>query len=240
MRWLWLGALLLVLGGCASGEPDGPERVTVSAATSLKRAFTEYAGETARLSFGGSDELAAQIRQGGRPDVFAAANTQLPEQLHAEGLVGRPVVFATNRLVVIVPADGDAGRLEDLGKPGVEIAIGAKGVPVGDYARTVIARMGPAAERRILANVRSEEPDVAGVVGKVATGAVDAGFVYATDVATAGERVVALPMPERLQPGVRYAIAVVEGAAPGAQAFVDGLRSERGIDVLREAGFGPP
>ena len=41
----------------------------------------------------------------------------------------------------------------------------------------------PAEQREaILANVRSNEPDVAGVVGKVAQGAVDAGFVYVTDV----------------------------------------------------------
>ena len=38
----------------------------------------------------------------------------------------------------------------------------------------------------ILANVRSNEPDVAGVVGKVAQGAVDAGFVYVTDIRAGG------------------------------------------------------
>ena len=55
------------------------------------------------MSFAGSDELAAQIRQGVRPDVYAAANTTLPDQLHKEGLVGKPTVIATNTLVVAVP-----------------------------------------------------------------------------------------------------------------------------------------
>ena len=56
-----------------------------------------------RLSFGGSDELAAQIRQGVRPDVYAAANTKLPEELCAAGLLERPVRFAEERLVIAVP-----------------------------------------------------------------------------------------------------------------------------------------
>ena len=40
-----------------------------------------------RLSFAGSDELAAQIRQGVKPDVYAAANTKLPDALHEKGLL---------------------------------------------------------------------------------------------------------------------------------------------------------
>ena len=226
----------LALTGCGDGE----ERLTVSAATSLKTALTAYAGPEVRLSFAGSDELAAQIRQGVRPDVYAAANTALPAQLFAEGLVEEPVVFATNRLVIATPADGSVGRIEDLERRGVKIAIGATGVPVGAYARQVLGRLGAGAERRILANVRSEEPDVAGVVGKVATGAVDAGFVYVTDVAAADGRLRAIALPDRLQPTVRYAVAVVEGAPPAAEAFVDGLLSGRGAAALRSAGFGPP
>ena len=68
----------------------------MSAAASLKNAFSQYKpGE--RYSFAGSDELAAQIRAGARPDVYAAANTKLPEQLFASGLVEKPVLFAGGR-----------------------------------------------------------------------------------------------------------------------------------------------
>src|SRR5215204_2037293 len=92
------------LGACDSGDDD---ELVVGAAASLQPAFAAYAesaGIDARQSFAGSDELAAQIRQGVRPDVYAAANTSLPEELHRDGLVARPVVFATNELVVAVPA----------------------------------------------------------------------------------------------------------------------------------------
>src|SRR3712207_4552166 len=92
---------LAALAGCGGSASDKPE-LTVSAAASLKTAITSYAfgAATVRASFAGSDELAAQIRQGVRPDVFASANTKLPDELFEEGLVEKPVVFAANELVL--------------------------------------------------------------------------------------------------------------------------------------------
>ena len=220
-------AVLLTAAGCG-GDGDDAEPLRVAAATSLKAALTAYAGGNVSLSFGGSDQLAAQIRQGARPDVYAAANEELPRQLHAEDLVEAPVAFATNELVLAVPAeDAKVRAVEDLDRDGIRLAIAAEGVPAGDYAREVLS---PAAAR----NVRSEEPDVAGVVGKVAQGAVDAGFVYATDVRASGGRLRAIEVPDA--PPVRYAATVVEPSAR-ARAFVAGLR---GAPELRAAGFGPP
>ena len=219
-----LAAAAVLAAGCGGED----ERLRVSAASSLKAALTAYSDDDVALSFGGSDQLAAQIRQGARPDVFAAANVELPEALHREGLVEKPVVFATNELVLAVPADdARVKRLEDLERPKLRLAIASEGVPAGDYARQVLT---PAAAR----NVRSEEPDVSGVAGKVIQGAVDAGFVYATDVRASSGRLRAIPIPDA--PPVRYAAAVVE---PGerARAFVAGLR---GAPELREAGFGTP
>ena len=65
------------------------------------------------------------------------------------------------------------------------------------YTRKVLDKL-PAAQRKaILANVRSNEPDVGGVVGKVTQGAVDAGFVYVTDVEAAGGKLKAIDLPGR-------------------------------------------
>src|SRR5690606_20006344 len=106
------------LAGCGDDEPTSGEggttatKVTlkVSAAASLKTAMEDFGGRFtvagSSFSFAGSDELAAQIRQGVRPDVYAAASTKLPDALHAEGLLEEPVEFATNSLVVAVPAKG--------------------------------------------------------------------------------------------------------------------------------------
>jgi molybdate transport system substrate-binding protein len=239
--------LALAIGGC--GDDDGPgssKALTVSAASSLKSAFTTYGdgfdGATVRLSFAGSDELAAQIRKGVRPGVFAAANTKLPDALYSEGLVEKPVVFAGNRLVIAVPAGSDIKSVGDLAKPGTKLAIGSQSVPVGEYTRTVLGKLPPAQSKAILAKVRSNEPDVKGVVGKVAQGAVDAGFVYVTDVVANDGELRAIELPAALQPTVAYGVAVVKGGKnPGAaRKFVDGLVSGDGARILREAGFEKP
>ncbi len=231
---------LVLLAGCGGG--DDRDELVVSAAASLKAPLTAYGrafdGATVRLSFAGSDELAAQIRQGVRPDVFAAANTRLPQQLHEEGLVERPAIFATNQLVVAVPMDSRIDAVEDLARPGVDVAIGASGVPVGDYTRELIGRLPAATRKGILRNVRSEEPDVGGIVGKLAQGAADAGFVYATDVLVGGLR--PIDLPPSLEPDVEYGVAVVTGARRPEQArrFVDGLLRGAGARMLEDAGFG--
>jgi molybdate transport system substrate-binding protein len=201
-----------------------------------------FDGAEVRLSFAGSDELAAQIRQGVKPDVFASANTKLPDELYEEGLVEKPVVFAANELVLAVPADGTVTRLDDLAKRGTAIAMGAESVPVGSYTRKVLDGLPRRQREAILANVRSNEPDVAGVVGKVAQGAVDAGFVYVTDVRAAGGELKAIELPPDLEPQVAYGVAVVKGAKhPGqAKQFVAGLLSGAGREALDRAGFLPP
>jgi molybdate transport system substrate-binding protein len=239
--------LLVVLGaaGCGSdSNSDSSPPLVVSAASSLEPAFTAYAqdaGFDAKQSFAGSDDLAAQIRQGVEPDVYAAANTSLPDDLYKDGLVERPVVFATNTLVLAVPAGSDITSLEDL-TGDARIAIGQAGVPVGDYTREVLGRLPADQGQAILANVGSEEPDVASIVGKLTQGAVDAGFVYATDVTATDGALDAIELPADLQPDVAYGAAVVKGASnpAGAHDFIDGLLHGDGAAALKEAGFGPP
>jgi molybdate transport system substrate-binding protein len=246
------GLLVASLGaGCAddatlSGGGDKPQ-IVVSAASSMKEALTACAPEfpeaTVRLQFAGSDELAAQIRQGVPVDVFAAANTKLPEALARAGELGEPVAFASNRLVLAVPSDGGAvDSLEALERPDVTLVIGAEGVPVGDYTRAVLARLGAERSEAVLANVRSNEPDVKGIVGKLVQGAADAGFVYASDVKASGGELRAIALPGELEPTATYAAGVVAGARQpdAAEAFVDDLLAGGCHDALLAAGFGEP
>ena len=241
-----IAAAAAVLAGCGSGSSGKPQ-LTVFAATSLKNAFQAYGDSftpaKVRFSFAGSDELAAQIRQGSTPDVYAAANTKLPQQLFAKSLVERPDVFAANRLVLAVPAGADKVKsLNDVAKPGVTVAVGAPSVPVGSYTRQVLARLGPGESKAVLKNVKSEEPDVGGVVGKLTQGAVDAGFVYITDVTATKGKLKAIELPARLQPVVQYAAAVVRGTSRAAQArqFIAGLTGGAGKNDLLAAGFAAP
>ena len=237
MRHAALAALAL-LAGCGGADEEG---LVVSAAASLGAPLRACAGPAVKLQLGGSDELAAQIRQGVEPDVYAAANTKLPDQLAGEGLLEPPVTFATNELVIAVPADSPVRSLDDLGAEGTRVVAGAESVPVGSYTRDVLDRLARAPAQAIRDNIRSEEPDVRGIVGKLSQGAADAGFVYATDVgAVDGLRTIELP--RALQPQVAYGAGVVKGTdrREAATAFVAGLRSGRCADALTRAGFGRP
>jgi molybdate transport system substrate-binding protein len=249
---LGLVSLLVVVAlavlGCGSDGPGGAKpTLAVSAAASLKTAFTTYgtafAEARARFSFAGSDLLAAQIRKGAKPDVFASANTALPEKLYADGLVERPIVFASAKLVLATPAgDRRVRTFADVAKPGVRLAIGARSVPVGAYTRTVLDKLPAPRRRAILAHVRSQELDVAGIIGKLRQGAVDAGFVYDTDVRASDGKLVQVDLPAGLPVGVRYAVALVTGARQpkAAKAFIYGLLADAGLTALNRAGFGGP
>jgi molybdate transport system substrate-binding protein len=243
-----IAALAVGLAGCGGGGGGGgggktSKPLTVSAAASLKTAFLKYHGGN-RYSFAGSDVLAAQIKAGARPDVYAAANTKFPQQLYKAGLLDKPIVFAGNRLVIAVPAGGKSKvkSLADLAKPGITIAAGSPSVPVGSYTRQVLGRLPRAEAKKILANIRSNEPDVSGVVGKVSQRAVDAAFVYITDVKAAGGALTSIDLPAKLQPRVAYAAGVVKGSKlhHKASGFVKGLLIGRGRAALLAAGFEPP
>lgn len=230
-------------GGTDAGAASGA--LTIAAASSLRDPFRAYGdaepGEE-RFSFAGSDQLAAQIRRGAPADLFASADPRYVEDLAAEGLVSGPTVFARNRLVIAVPRDSPLRSLEDLGDPGIDLVIGAEGVPAGEYAREAIAGLDPALRDAIGRNVRSEEADVKGVVGKLLQGAADAGFAYATDVVATDGDLRAIELPPRLAPEVVYAIAVAtdSGEPDRARRFVDGLLDGPGAEALAAAGFEPP
>jgi molybdate transport system substrate-binding protein len=146
VRLVVAASVLLVvafLPGAVSARGDGSGKLTVFAAASLTDVFPKIDAR-ARYGFAGSDQLATQIQQGAPADVFAAASPKYPELLYQQGLVEKPIAFATNTLVLIVPKSNPAGihSVTDLTKPGVKLVIGDPSVPVGSYTRTVLKNLG--------------------------------------------------------------------------------------------------
>ena len=242
MRRLLIAFALVALAGCggATGGGDSNDHATVFAAASLTEVFPQI-DPAATYNFAGSDDLATQITEGAPADVFAAASTKYPDQLYADGLVDKPEVFATNKLVLIVPKDNPANiqSVDDLRNPDVKLVIGAEGVPIGDYTRTVLEKMGAS---DVLDQVVSEEDDVKGVVSKVSLGEADAGFVYVTDVKPVEDKATAIELPDEAQAVVQYEIAVVKDAPHHdvAHEFVEQVLGDAGQAKLQAAGFGPP
>jgi molybdate transport system substrate-binding protein len=214
-------------------------KITVFAAASLTNVFPQI-DSNAAYSFAGSNTLAAQIQLGAPADVFASANTQLPQQLYQKGLCTQPVVFTRNTLVLIVPKSNPAGihSMYDLQKPGIKLDVAAPAVPVGAYTRQILKNM---ALTSVLNNVVSNETDVREVLAKVSLGEADAGFVYSTDARTVPGQVIVLKMPAWAQPKVQYGICVVKSSpnAVAAQAFIKTVLSKAGQAKLVAAGFLP-
>jgi molybdate transport system substrate-binding protein len=220
---------------------SGGTPITVFAAASLTEVLPRI-DKAPRYSFAGSDQLTLQIRQGAPVDVFAAASPKYAQLLYRDGLVLKPVAFATNRLIVIVPRSNSVGihSVYDLRRAGVKVVIGDRTVPIGTYTRQILDTLGITAD--VTKNVVSEETDVKGIVTKVALGEADAGFVYRTDAKPVASRTRAIALPNWAQPAIRYEVAVVKASShrTAARAFVKKMISKRGRLLLAAAGFGLP
>jgi molybdate transport system substrate-binding protein len=229
-------------GGGAAAQPTASaasNQLTILAAASLSKVFPKI-DKTPRYTFAGSGMLATEITQGAKADVFAAASPKQPAALYAAGLVYKPVEFATNRLVMIVPKDNPAHikSVSDITKSGVKIVVCNSTVPCGDYATTAFANLGITAAAT--KNVVSQETDVTQVVAQIAAGEGDVGFVYITDAKAAGGKVRSINLPAKAKPGTEDVVAVVKSTSnhPLAQSFVKALVSKKGQATLKAAGFG--
>lgn len=235
-------ALLALTAAALAAVPSSASALNVYAASSLRDAFPAISGSPA-YNFGGSNTLQAQIEHGAPADVFASASPKEARALFQEGLCSRPVTFATNKLVLIVPSSnpGHIRSVYTLRSGGRRLAIGAAGVPVGDYTRQLLRRLHLSSI--LSSNTVSQETNVANITSKVVLGSADGGFVYMTDRRAAGDKVRGISLPRWAQPPVRYSICSVRrlGAdAGGAATFIRRVRSTAGRRALKHYGFGLP
>jgi molybdate transport system substrate-binding protein len=232
--------ILAALLAAPAGAKPNATKLTIFVAASLTEAFQAFDANES-YSFAGSNTLAAQIKQGAPADVFASASPQYTQDLYRQKLVEKPVTFTSNRLVLIVPKSNPAGltSVYDLARKPVKLVVAAPAVPVGSYTRTILRKLGLSS---VLGKVVSQESDVKGVVGKVALGQADAGFVYVTDVKPVAGDVTSIRIPAWAQPRVRYEIAVVSSSPrkAAARAWVKRVLAKPGQAALARAGFDKP
>lgn len=251
MRRAPVGVLLLALAGCGGGTTTSSESddttLTVLAASSLTETFTEleriyeqdHAGVDVRLAFDSSATLAGQVIEGAPADVLATADARtMATVTDADATAGDPSRFATNTMVLVVPA-GNPARIKtfaDLDQDGVSYLTCAESAPCGAVAESLLDL------NHVEAPPKSFEIDVKAVLTKIELDEADAGLVYATDATSAGDTVetIAIPgSPEAVNP---YLVAPLRDSEhlDSARAWVELVLSEKGQDVFREAGFGSP
>ncbi|WP_091030117.1 molybdate ABC transporter substrate-binding protein [Microbacterium oxydans] len=243
--------LALLLGGCSAAPSADPSpsaadgeltgEVTVFAAASLSPVFDEIAAaftaehpavEVAPIVYDGSSVLVTQLTEGAQADVLATADERTMQTLVDTGLAEDPESFATNTLVVAVPAGNPAGitSLADLAEATTVLC--APEVPCGAASQTLLRTAG------VSVTAASLEQNVSAVLQKIVAGEADAGLVYATDVV--GEDVESFA-PEGSDEVVnRYPIVALDGATEAGRAFTEFVRGPVGRQILADHGFGTP
>lgn len=226
------------------------ENLTVSAAISLKDAFSEigilFESETGKkidFNFGASGALQQQIENGAPVDVFASAGEKQVIELEDRGFVEKNSerAFAGNSLVLIVPAKSNSGisSFADLPASSVKkIAIGnPKTVPAGQYAQEFLqnSAISESVQGKLIfaENVRQ-------VLEYVSRGEVDAGIVYLTDALEEKSNVrIAAEADSALHSPILYPIAVITNVKQmqAAKAFTEFVRGAKAQEILRKYGF---
>ena len=241
------------LAACGAGDGDGEDgderTLTVFAAASLQQPFEAIAerfeednpGVDVVLSFDGSQSLVDQLGAGAPADVLATADARTMARAEDAGTVRVPQEFATNTLTLIVPAGNPAGVTGlDSSLDGAKLVVCAPEVPCGAATEQLEANAG------VELTPVSEESKVSDVRGKVESGQADAGIVYRTDAAAAGDRVEAIDIAGADEVVNAYPIAVTADAGADGQRFADAetwiraVTSDWGRKILADAGFGAP
>ncbi len=238
---------MAVTVGCADDSDSATGEITVFAAASLNKAFTDlgkrfesqHSGASVTFNFAGSSDLATQLVQGAPADVFASANTANMTKVVDAGLVdGQAVDFASNVLTIVTAPGNSKGitSFTDLAKPGITVVVCAEQVPCGAATRTVEDNSG------VTLSPVSEESQVSDVLGKVTSGQADAGLVYVTDAEGAGDKVARVDFAEAAQAVNTYPIATLNDSKHPefAEQFVALVSGPEGREVLAAAGFAAP
>ncbi|GHG57451.1 molybdate ABC transporter substrate-binding protein [Streptomyces griseocarneus] len=241
-------ALLIPLAACSTETRQDDTKkqttVTILAAASLTDVFKQAGAAYEKshpdtklsFSFAGSQELAAQVRQGVPADALVTADTKTMGDLAQQ--TNAPRTIAKNRLT-IATAPGNPKNvkaLADLAKPELKVVLAAPEVPVGRYSKKVLD------QQHVTVKPVSQEPNVRAVLSKVALGEADAGIVYVTDASTAKNKVATVTIPDAQNAVASYPAATLKSAKHSEEAndFVTWLSGPEAQKLLGSAGFQHP
>jgi molybdate transport system substrate-binding protein len=190
--------MILLLSLLVSASKVHAENITVGAASSLRESLTSVAHAfeqnnpdiKVRLSFGGSATIARQIRAKAPIDVFVAADSGTMDSLEQSNSLIRKTRSSIiyNKLVLATALDTvSISSPFDLKKSSIKrVALCDEKVPVGHYTNLILKKAGL---YKTVWKKSVKLSSVRGVLNMIATGAVDAGFVYSTDIKIAKGKV---------------------------------------------------
>lgn len=237
-----LATASMVLVGCASSGGGATEMTVHGAASTrvLNDALQELAVELdppMELTFNnaGSSTLVQQLGDGAPGDVLITADKANMDRAVEDGSAKNPQVVATNSMVMVVPAGnpGNIGSVDDL--DGANLVLCDPQVPCGTVSETLIEA------NDIEVDPISLEHSVSDTLGKVASGEADAGWVYRTDAAAAGDavEVIDIPRAEEFPNSLVAGVATNTDNPEESQQLLNLIGSEEMASVWEDYGFTP-
>lgn len=244
-----LAALAFALAACApptsttsAQDADAPTLNVLAASSTrvINEKLTQRAGQLEppmNLSFdnGGSSDLVSKLREGAPADLLLTASKKTMDKAVQDGTVTAPEVLATNVMVMVVPKGNPAGiqSVEDLPHSD-HFVLCDPHVPCGDISSQIID------DKRLDVHPSSQERQVADVLGKVASGEADAGWVYSTDATAAGDdvEVIDIPGAEKFTNQIMGAVTAEASHPDQARAVLDILSGDF-ASTWRDRGFTP-
>ncbi|HJS75601.1 MAG TPA: molybdate ABC transporter substrate-binding protein [Vicinamibacteria bacterium] len=240
-------ALVLLVSAMSFSSAEAQEPVRIFAAASLTEALSEaikaFEAENPGVrvvpQFGASNDLARQILAGAPAHLFFSADERQMDRLDAEGAIerGSRRDVLSNQLVIVEGASGPA-RIrapKDLERVGKIALADPEAVPAGVYARRYLETLGlwQSLRARVVPTL-----DVRAALAALASGNVDAGFVYRTDALLEARVRVAFEVPRAEGPRIVYPLALVRGAGEPAKALHRYLASPEAARLFDRYGFG--
>ncbi len=168
-------------------------------------------------------------------DLFASADPTQMDKVQTDQLMQAPkVVFATDQFEIVV-APGNPKMIADLAglsKRSIKVGLCAPERPCGRFARRMLKDNG-------VKLAPAEATDAADVLAQVASGAIDAGIVYGSEIAAAGVEVKRIAIPAEINVVAEHSIGIVATSRRDAldAAFVEFLTSPVGQEILKRRGF---
>jgi len=240
----------LTLTGC--GKTNEDLELIMGAASSLTEPLNElselYGARTGiypKISFASSGTLRKQAEEGAPFDLLVLASTADLKTLSDAGLLlDRTRRDLLSNQICFVSRDSAAAStiadLPDLLENAERVALGdPASVPAGRYAMDSLENLGLStliAEKQLFAK------DARQVLQYLNTGAVDAGFVFATDAALLEGEFSVLVLPANTHEPILYPAAVLSdsGHPTEAEAFLDFLSGEEAAKLFESHGFSLP
>ncbi|WP_411703183.1 molybdate ABC transporter substrate-binding protein [Corynebacterium sp. LaCa142] len=184
---------------------------------------------------GGSSDLVNKLSEGAPADLLVTASKKTMDKAISEGTVKDPKVLATNVMVMVVPKGnpGNIHSIEDLQNEDRFVLCDPQ-VPCGDISSQIIE------ENNLDVKPASQEQQVADVLGKVVSGEANAGWVYSTDAAAAGDdvEVIEIPDADKFANQILGAVSAEAEHPEEAQKVLD-LLADDFDKTWEEYGFNP-